>query len=59
VSEAEIAKRLAALPAPVADASSRGYRKLFLENVTQADQGCDFGFLRAVQMRAQAPARPA
>jgi len=23
----------------------RGYRKLFLESVTQADRGCDFDFL--------------
>jgi dihydroxy-acid dehydratase len=26
--------------------ASRGYLKLFLENVTQADKGVDFGFLR-------------
>ena len=24
---------------------ARGYRKLFLESVTQADRGCDFDFL--------------
>ncbi len=24
---------------------SRGYSKLFLDNVLQADEGCDFGFL--------------
>jgi dihydroxy-acid dehydratase len=27
----------------------RGYGKLFLDHVTQADQGCDFDFLRAVE----------
>jgi len=26
--------------------AARGYLKLFLENVTQADKGVDFGFLR-------------
>lgn len=26
--------------------SSRGYARLFLDNVLQADEGCDFGFLR-------------
>jgi dihydroxy-acid dehydratase len=32
----------------------RGYRKLFLESVTQADRGCDFDFL-AVEPRARIP----
>ena len=27
--------------------AERGYRKLFLQTVTQADQGVDFDFLRA------------
>src|SRR5882724_3010016 len=27
----------------------RGYGKLFLDHITQADQGCDFDFLRAVR----------
>jgi dihydroxy-acid dehydratase len=33
----------------------RGYGKLFLEHVTQADEGCDFDFLRPTQLR---PFRP-
>jgi dihydroxy-acid dehydratase len=33
----------------------RGYRKLFLEHVTQADCGCDFDFLRAVEMTRTTP----
>ena len=37
--------RLAVLPAPVPK-YSRGYGRLYLEHVTQADQGCDFDFLR-------------
>jgi dihydroxy-acid dehydratase len=54
VSDAEIAARLAAIPksAPAAD---RGYRKLFLETVTQADQGCDFDFLRAAKITGSVP----
>jgi dihydroxy-acid dehydratase len=32
-------------PAP-RPAAERGYRKLFFESVTQADQGVDFDFLR-------------
>lgn len=29
----------------------RGYGKLFLDHVTQANEGCDFDFLRAVRHR--------
>ena len=45
VSDAELAKRKAANPVSEPKAE-RGYLKLFLENVTQADQGVDFEFLR-------------
>jgi dihydroxy-acid dehydratase len=45
VSDAELAARAAAAPPPVVDPATRGYRKLFLTTVTQADQGCDFDFL--------------
>jgi dihydroxy-acid dehydratase len=31
----------------VAPKADRGYRKLFLETVTQADKGVDFDFLAA------------
>ena len=44
VSDEELAKRRAAKPAVVPTAS-RGYRKLFLQSVTQADKGVDFDFL--------------
>lgn len=37
---------------PTAD---RGYRKLFLDTVTQADKGVDFDFLRAVENRGKTP----
>ena len=43
VDAAELARRpFAASPAP-----ARGYRRLYREQVLQADQGCDFDFLRA------------
>jgi dihydroxy-acid dehydratase len=45
VSDAELAARAAAAPPPAVDPATRGYRKLFLTTVTQADQGCDFDFL--------------
>ena len=43
---AEMARRMAALPLSRPSAP-RGYRKLFLQSVTQADQGVDFDFLQA------------
>ena len=46
VSEQELASRAGAAPAASIDPAVRGYRKLFLSTVTQADQGCDFDFLR-------------
>ncbi len=53
VSEAELSQRAQDNPVtePTAD---RGYKKLFLQTVTQADQGVDFDFLRA----AQSPTTP-
>jgi dihydroxy-acid dehydratase len=35
--------------------AERGYRKLFLDTVTQADQGVDFDFLRAAKMVGTVP----
>jgi dihydroxy-acid dehydratase len=40
-----MARRRKAKPV-VEPAAPRGYRKLFLQSVTQADQGVDFDFLR-------------
>jgi dihydroxyacid dehydratase/phosphogluconate dehydratase len=45
VSDAEMAKRKKAHPVREPSAP-RGYRKLFLQSVTQADQGVDFDFLK-------------
>ncbi|WP_110632247.1 IlvD/Edd family dehydratase [Salinicola sp. LHM] len=40
---------------PVALTAERGYRKLFLEQITQADQGCDFTFLRPPNIQRRVP----
>jgi dihydroxy-acid dehydratase len=45
VSDAEMERRKAAKPV-VEPRAERGYLKLFLEQVTQADKGVDFDFLR-------------
>jgi len=45
VSDAELAKRRASNPVTEPRAE-RGYLRLFLESVTQADEGVDFDFLR-------------
>jgi len=51
----ELARRAAQNPITQPTAE-RGYRKLFLESVTQADKGVDFDFLRAPATRATIPA---
>lgn len=45
--DAELAERLAAWQAAqqVVPADGSGYRKLYVEHVLQADEGCDFDFL--------------
>ncbi|HEY1608905.1 MAG TPA: IlvD/Edd family dehydratase [Paraburkholderia sp.] len=55
VSDSEIETRLAALPARVDDPDARGYRKLFLTTITQADEGCDFDFLKAPRVVVTVP----
>jgi len=45
VPEAELAKRKAAWQPPVA-VPARGYAKLYMDHVLQAEHGCDFDFLR-------------
>ncbi|MNR40755.1 L-arabonate dehydratase [compost metagenome] len=54
VSDAEIARRAQEKPV-VEPSAERGYRKLFLQCVTQADQGVDFDFLRAPKMVGKTP----
>src|SRR5579884_814745 len=46
VSQGELNRRRAQWRPP-APHYTRGYGKMFLDHVTQADQGCDFDFLRA------------
>lgn len=55
LSDQEIAARLDALPERRVDPNERGYRKLFLTTITQADQGCDFDFLQAPATVATVP----
>ena len=54
VSEEELARRRQEHPV-VIPTGKRGYHKLFLETVTQADQGVDFDFLRAAEARGKVP----
>jgi dihydroxy-acid dehydratase len=54
VTEAELAQRAKDNPVTPPRAP-RGYRKLFLQTVTQADQGVDFDFLRAEVTKERIP----
>jgi dihydroxy-acid dehydratase len=44
VSAEELAQRQREWTAPP-PLATRGYTKLYIDNVNQADEGCDFGFL--------------
>ncbi|VFR16998.1 Dihydroxy-acid dehydratase [plant metagenome] len=54
VDEAELARRRAEKPV-VRPEAGRGYRKLFLQTVTQADKGVDFDFLRSEENNGKIP----
>jgi dihydroxy-acid dehydratase len=54
ISDDELSRRAAAMP-KVEPSSDRGYRKLFLQSVTQADKGVDFDFLRAAATLGKVP----
>jgi dihydroxy-acid dehydratase len=54
VPDAELAKRAQQNPVQVPTAE-RGYRKLFLTTVTQADKGVDFDFLAAPETKGRVP----
>jgi dihydroxy-acid dehydratase len=56
IPEAEIKKRLADWR-PAEPHYRRGYGKLFLEHILQADEGCDFDFLRGGEGRESDPVR--
>ena len=55
VSDAELEARRKKWKAPKPRKDdARGYRKLFMEQITQADEGCDFAFLKT-EITTQAP----
>ena len=54
VTDEELARRAREQPV-VEPSAARGYRKLFLQSVTQADQGVDFDFLPAATMTGKVP----
>lgn len=54
VSEQELAARAARSPVQMPTAE-RGYRRLFLEHVLQADEGADFDFLQAPRKVGKVP----
>jgi dihydroxy-acid dehydratase len=47
VDDPELERRRAALKLPAPDWAQRGYAYLFNETIMQADEGCDFDFMRA------------
>jgi len=56
VGDAELAQRARDNPI-VEPVAARGYRKLFLRSVLQADEGCDFDFLQAAERTGTVPDR--
>lgn len=54
VSDEELARRASAHPVE-RPTGERGYRKLYMQSVTQADQGVDFDFLRAGETKEIVP----
>ena len=58
VTAEELERRRADWVAPVHPGQERGYRKLFLETVQQADKGCDFDFLNGASVNQSAPIMP-
>ncbi|MCG5219164.1 IlvD/Edd family dehydratase [Streptosporangium sp. KLBMP 9127] len=55
VSDAELAERAEQDRTQAAPRPGRGYRKLYVEEVTQAEEGCDFRFLQAETPRGTVP----
>lgn len=56
VPEAELERRRGAWSSPGDSKPGRGYRKLFFDHVSQADEGCDFDFLTSRPFVDQTPA---
>jgi dihydroxy-acid dehydratase len=55
VDDAELDRRRTDWQSPRHEGSDRGYLKLYLDTVLQADQGCDFDFLTRRPFVASAP----
>lgn len=55
VSDNELERRRAELPAPKGTEGMRGYLRMFHDHVTQADSGCDFDFLTAEKTDRKTP----
>jgi dihydroxy-acid dehydratase len=55
VEDDELRRRAQQIAPHRIDPRERGYRKLFLTSIMQADHGCDFDFLRAQEQTAKVP----
>ncbi|MFJ4030229.1 IlvD/Edd family dehydratase [Paenarthrobacter sp. NPDC089989] len=55
VSDEVLAERAATAPDRSKNAPTRGYRKLYVDEVTQANEGCDFRFLQATTNNGTVP----
>lgn len=55
VAQAELARRRVEWAPPVHPGQERGYMKLFIDTVQQADKGCDFDFLNGPAASVTAP----
>jgi dihydroxy-acid dehydratase len=55
VTPAELSRRATAGLPPLPEIPSSGYRRLYLEHVTQADRGCDFDFMLPAAITGFAP----
>lgn len=56
LTDEDLDQRKLAWKPPVHEDSERGFRKLYLESVMQAHDGCDFEFLASTRMTSEAPA---
>jgi len=56
ISVEELTKRTQENPV-IAPTAERGYKKLFLDSVMQADKGVDFDFLRAAKIIGKTPSK--
>ncbi|CAM1626752.1 Dihydroxy-acid/6-phosphogluconate dehydratase [Bartonella choladocola] len=55
VAENILMERREQLLLPRPENAERGYRKLFYEQMTQANEGCDFAFLKETKMKGSIP----